>query len=350
MKTIILIGGFGTRLRPFTLHTPKPLLPILNRPFLHYQFELLKRHGFKDIVLCTSYRPEAFKRALGTGRRWGVKLEYVHETTPLGTGGAIKNAARHIRGTTLVLNGDVLNLMDLREFFHSHQRRGAEASIALTPVPDPTLYGLVELDGSGRVKRFLEKPSPDEVTVNTINAGAYLFEPSIFERIPAGRPCSIERETFPLLLKGGIPFYGYASHGYWLDIGSPEKYMKAHHDMLEGHTPFAPPGHKRDGVWLEEGAAIGPGLSIEGHAAVGRGSRLGRDVKLLGGVSIGPGCAVGDGAVLENVVILAGTAVGAGARLSGCVVGQKCTIGDSVSIGAGGHLGDRSVATSYSQL
>ena len=234
MIALILIGGAGTRLRPFTCDYPKPLLPVLNRPFLEYQFDVLKRHGVRDIVLCTAYKPGLFHRMLGDGRSRGLRLRWVHEDRPLGTGGAVKNAQSRIKETTLVLNGDILHTLDVSAFLRFHRRVRADLSIALTRVKDPTLYGLVETDPSGRVRRFLEKPSWDEIVTNAINAGAYLFEPSVVARIPPGVNYSLERSLFPHMLEDGARLFGYVSRGYWMDIGTVEKYLQVHIDILGG--------------------------------------------------------------------------------------------------------------------
>lgn len=331
MIAVILIGGQGTRLRPFTLETPKPLLPVLNKPFLRYQFEILKAHGIKDVVLCTSYHPEAFRRAFGDGRSLGLRLRYVHEKQPLGTGGAIKNAELHLRDTVLALNGDVLNTLDITSFLKFHRRRRAELTIALTRVKDPTLYGLVLTDEEGRIRKFLEKPSWDEVETNTINAGAYLFEPDLLGFIPPGIPFSLERTLFPELLDRRRRAYGYVTPGYWIDIGTVSKYLQVHLDILAGHTPFQPPGVSRHkGLLLGPGVRLGKELTVNGdggRAVLGAKTVVGDFARFSGNVCVGPNCTIGKGASLENCVVLAGTKIGDGARLEGCVVGSNCRIG-----------------------
>lgn len=354
MKAVILIGGLGTRLRPLTCDTPKPLLPVLNRPFLHYQFEILRRHGVREAVLCTSYRPDAFKRALGDGRRLGLKIRYVHETTPLGTGGALKNAERFVDGTSLVLNGDVLNALDITAFLRQHRRRRAALSIALTRVKDPTVYGVVELTGEGRVKRFLEKPSWDEVTTNTVNAGAYLVEPEVLARIPAGVPHSLERGLFPQLLAEGRAVYGFVSPGYWIDIGTVEKFLQVHLDLLEGAGGAKPPAGRRQGrLLLGAGARLGKEVAVEAGAGlvlVGPRTTVADFARFTGRVSLGAGCRVGRGAWLEDCVVLDGAVVGPGARLERCVVGARARVGANAVLRAGTALAGASVVEPYSQL
>lgn len=353
MKAILLIGGQGTRLRPFTVETPKPLLPVLNRPFLEYQLEILKRHGIRDLVMCTAYRHAAFRRAVGERRKDGLRVSFVNETAPLGTGGAVKNAERHVDGTTLVLNGDILNTLDIAAFLRAHRRARADATIALTRVKDPTLYGLVETGEDGRVKRFLEKPSWDEITCNTVNAGAYLFEPPVVDLIPPGVPYSLERGLFPTLLQKNRRVFGFVTPGYWMDIGTVEKYLQVHLDILTGRAPFKPAGlARRKTIFYGRAAFIGRDISHEGPGAVvlGPGSSLGPFVRLAGSVSIGEGCTIGQGAWLEDCVVLDGTRIGEGAQLKRCIVGHRCRVGPHTTLGPMRALGDDSVLAGFSQL
>jgi len=309
MLAVILIGGAGTRLRPFTCDTPKPLLPVVNIPFLQHQFAILKRHGVRDVVLCTHYRPELFRKALGDGRRLGMRLRYVHETSPLGTGGALKNAAGLTSETFIVLNGDVLNALDVTRFLKFHRKNRADVSIALTRVKDPTLYGLVETDDNGQIKKFLEKPSWDEIRTNTINAGAYIFEPGVLDYIPAKVNYSLERSLFPQLLLDSHRLFGFVTGGYWIDIGTVEKYLQVHLDILRGTTPFKAPAPRGSRVLL------------------GRGTKVADFVRFSGSVCVGARCSIGKGAQLENCVVLEGTQIGEGASLKGCIVGARCSIG-----------------------
>jgi mannose-1-phosphate guanylyltransferase len=339
MKAAILIGGQGTRLRPFTVNSPKPLLPVLNRPFLEYQFRVLRSHGVREVVLCTSYRAEDFSRAFGTGRRLGLKLRYVRETIPLGTGGALKNAEKHLAGhTSLILNGDVLNALDIRAFLRFHKARRAEISIALTRVKDPTQYGLVLTDEKGYVRRFLEKPSWDEVETNTINAGAYVFEPSVFSHLPAGKTYSLERGLFPERLADGAKLGGWVTPGYWIDIGTVQKYLQVHLDILEGRTPFKP------------GAGTRALKGIDGaRVAAGAGGRVAPFARFSGAVSLGRGVRIGRGASLTDCVVLDGAVIGDGARLERCVVGPNAVVGThsvlrpGAALAGGSRVGDYSV-------
>lgn len=349
MIALILIGGLGTRLRPFTCDIPKPLLPVVNRPFLEYQFSILKKHGIRDVVLCTSYKPEVFRKALGDGRALGLRLRYCHETRPMGTGGALKNAQHLLAGeTVLALNGDVLNALDVTAFLKQHRKNQADLSIALTRVKDPTLYGVVETAPSGRIRKFVEKPSWDELESNTINAGAYLFEPSVLSRVPPGVNYSLERSLFPQLLAERARLFGYVSGGYWIDIGTVEKYLQVHLDILSGQTPFGKKGlSKGTGVKIGRDVTMGRGT---GSIVLGRGTVVKDFARLSGHICVGQRCEIGKGASLEDCVVLDGTHVGDGARLERCVVGPGVRIGAHAVLGRGVALAGDSQVKPYSQL
>ena len=232
VQAVILAGGLGTRLRPLTLERPKPVVPLLNVPFLSYQLGLLGAHGVRDVILSISHRSEAIREIMARERLGAVRLRDVVERDPLGTAGGVRNAADLVDGRVVVMNGDVLTELDLTAMLQAHEARGAAATIYLMPVDNPTAYGLVELEPDGRVRRFLEKPGWEEVTTNTVNAGVYVLERDLLELIPKGEAYSMEREFFPLLLERGVPFYGFVSPGYWVDIGTPAKYFQAQQDLL----------------------------------------------------------------------------------------------------------------------
>ncbi len=355
MKAVILIGGKGTRLRPFTIDTPKPLLPVLNRPFLHYQFEILKAHGIKDVVLCTSYQSEAFRRSLGTGAAQGLRLKYVVERDPLGTGGALKNAQALLAPGEpfLVLNGDVLNTLDITAFLKQHRKLRAAVTIALTRVKDPTLYGLVKTDDGGRIKEFIEKPSWDEIESNTINAGAYIFDPETLAHIPRGVPFSLERQLFPHLLSHEGRVFSFVSTGYWIDIGTIERYRQVHMDILAGQTPFSAAGRKTGRLLLGPGVKLGKDLSFGGGAGqvvLGSGVSVGDFARFSGSVCVGPRCSVGKGAWLSDCVVLEGTKIGDGARLERCVIGAGCRIGAQAALTENTALAGGSEVRSFSVL
>ncbi len=310
MKAVILIGGKGTRLRPLTLETAKPLLPVVNRPFLRYQLDVLRGH-VDDVILCAA-DPRPFRRALGA-RIDGMRLTYLSEDRPLGTGGAVKNAERALAGEKefLVLNGDVLNNIDVTALVRAHRKGGRPATIALTRVADPTMYGLVRVGKSGAVSEFVEKPSMEEADVNTVNAGAYVFDSSVLTALKSV-PSSLERELFPSLLSDG-GLQSFESRGYWIDIGTLERYLQSHLDLLAGRALLSLP-------------KTTPSLD-GGRVAVGKGSVIDETVRFSGNVSVGASCRIGAGSVLRDCVLLDGVRVGENARLEGCIIGPRSRIG-----------------------
>src|ERR1700738_5353852 len=241
MKAILLAGGKGTRLRPLTIHTPKPIVPIFDRPFLQFQLDLLKQvPEIDEVILSLNYQPRRIEEILGDGGETGLGLKYVVEPVPLGTAGAVRYAGESLHESVVVFNGDVLTQVDLAAVIALHRERSAKATIVLTPVENPAAYGLVETDTRGNIQRFLEKPKPDEITCDTINAGIYVLEPETFDRIPKETPLSIERSFFPSLIERHESVIDYGSRGYWIDIGTPEKYMQVHRDIMDGRYHAAP--------------------------------------------------------------------------------------------------------------
>jgi mannose-1-phosphate guanylyltransferase len=323
------------RLRPLTLARPKPVVPLLNVPFLAYQLDLLRRHGITDVILSCSFMVEEVRRVMGDGAAWGVRLRYAVETEPLGTGGGVRNAVglldesgdgRAADGLVVVLNGDVLTDADVTAMLAFHAARRAAATIYLFPVPDPTPYGLVELGEHGRVRRFLEKPDPSEITTNTINAGIYLLDRALLTRMPEGRVVSIEREFFPGLLADGVPVFGWVPDHYWLDIGNPEKYRQGQLDLMAGKL-VAPIVPAADGEGVVAPCVVGPGTRLA------PGARVGPDAV------IGEQCVVGADAVIEGAVLWDCVEVGDGAVLRDCIVASGARIGARADIGPGVVLG-----------
>ena len=315
VKAVLLTGGRGTRLRPLTLDTPKPLMPVVNRPFLRYQLEVLRGH-VDEVIVCAA-DPGPFARAL-RARAAGLRLRYLSEDQPLGTGGAVRNAAPLLarESEALVLNGDVLNNLDVAGFLRAHRKARARATIALTRVPDPTLYGLVETAAGGRIARFVEKPSPDEAVGNLINAGAYIFDRSIWDSLKPG-PSSLERDFFPSVIESG-GLFSFESKGYWIDIGTIDRYLQVHLDLLGGRTGLPLPKTR-------------PSLD-GGRVALGEGARVDDTACFSGNVSVGPRCVISAGAVLRDCVVLEGTRIGPNARVERCVVGPRCRVGERASL------------------
>ncbi len=352
MRAVILVGGEGTRLRPLTLTCPKPIVPLLNIPFLHYQLAWLRQHGVRDVVLACSYGVTRIREVMGDGSALGVTLHYALEPEPLGTAGALRNAADPGDGPLVVLNGDILTDLNLTAMSRLHERCAAQATIALTPVEDPTRYGLVETDPDARILKFLEKPAREQITVNTINAGVYILDRRLLELIPKGRVVSVEREFFPELVAREVPFFGYVARAYWLDIGSLDKYRQAQVDLLAGtvKTEIRPPGTKRGSLWIGEESVISPEARLAGPAVIGRRARLASDCRVEPFTVLGDGTSVERGSYLEGTVLWQGVYVGPGARLSRCVIADQCRIGANAEIGPGTVLGSGSVVPDGTRL
>src|SRR5687768_14175485 len=296
MKAILLAGGKGTRLRPLTIHTPKPIVPIFDRAFLHYQIDLLKQvPEIDEVILSLNYQPRRIEEMFGDGAGTGVRIRYVVEPAPLGTGGAIRYAAQGITDTIVVFNGDVMTAVDVNGVVQMHRERGAKATIVLTPVDNPTAYGLVETHADGSVKQFLEKPSAEEITCDTINAGIYVLEPDTFDRIPKDVAYSIERGYFPSLIERGDTFVAYIDRGYWIDIGTPEKYVQVHHDMFDGKFSGGVFGSANRLQPIVSGEArIDDGAELEGPCFIDAGAHVKK------GATIGPYTVLGRGALVEE--------------------------------------------------
>jgi mannose-1-phosphate guanylyltransferase len=339
VQAVILAGGAGTRLRPLTLGCAKPVVPLLNRPFLAYQLALLREHGIIDVILACSYRVDDVRRALGDGSALGVRLRYAVEGEPLGTGGGLKNAADLREGTLVVLNGDVLTDADLSAMRRFHEARGSRTTLYLTRVPDPRAYGLVELETDGRLRAFREKPAPPEaVTAAAINAGIYMIDAGLLPRIPPGRMVSIEREFFPALIADGVPAFGWVANAYWRDIGSPAAYRAAQIDLLDGRvrTVLRPAGDEGgQGRWLGSGGRRAADARVQAPSVLGAGVVLERGAVVGPHTVIGDGSTIGAGARVAGAILWPGVRVGAGAVLRDCVVGAGARIGARAAIGPG---------------
>ena len=338
MQALILAGGEGTRLRPLTSTIPKPVVPLANQPFISFMIEWLARHGVDQVILSCGFLAEGVRQVLGEGESIGIPIRYVEEPTPLGTGGALRYAGELLDERFLMLNGDVLADFDLSAVIAGHERTGARATIALYQVEDPSMYGLVRMNSDGTVSEFLEKPSPEERSTNLINAGAYVLERSILEEMaPPGTNISIERELFPKLVGRGL--YGVVSEGYWLDIGTPDRYLQATFDILEGTVQTDLGRRLEDGRRvLADGATVGG--RVIAPALVGAGSTVAAGAIVGGRVALGPGVSVGAGAHVENSVVLEGANIGAHTRISGSIVGPRVTIGEHCHLDTGVVLGE----------
>jgi len=343
VQAVILVGGEGTRLRPLTSTVPKPVVPLVDRPFIAYMLEWLGRHGIDDVVMSCGFLATAVRNVLGDGSQYGLRLRFVEEPEPRGTAGALKYAEELLDERFLMLNGDVLTDIDLSAQMAQHEETGAVGTLALVPVEDPSAYGLVRMEPDGAVREFVEKPSPDQVDTNLVSAGAYVLERSVVDLVPPDVNYSIEREIWPRLIGQGL--YGFAAEAYWLDIGTPDRYLQATFDIIEGtvetavrdrlgesflsvddgaevHGRVVPPAIIERGARAAEGAQVGP-LAVIGHdAVVDAGAVVERAVILQG-------AQVDEHAHVRDAVVSAGARIGARTHVTGSAV-----LGEGVTIGA----------------
>ncbi len=358
MQAVILVGGEGTRLRPLTSTVPKPVVPLVDRPFVSYMLEWLCSHGIDDVIMSCGFLATSVRNVLGDGSAYGVRLRFVEEPDPRGTAGALKFAESMLDERFLMLNGDVLCDIDLSEQIAQHERTGATATLALVSVDDPSAYGLVHLEEDRSVRDFVEKPSPDRSEggaagsgpasrggrgpnpgkyTNLISAGAYVLERKVLELVPSGRNASIEREVWPRLIGAGL--YGFPSESYWLDIGTPARYLQGTFDILEGNVSTAVGERLGDSYMAVSpaaevrGRAIPPAV-IEAGAVVAEGAHVGSLVVLGHDVRIGAGSSI------ERAVIFNGTHIGENCTLRDCIVAAGCRIGAGTHIGEGAVLGE----------
>jgi mannose-1-phosphate guanylyltransferase len=337
VQALILAGGEGTRLRPLTSTVPKPVVPLVDRPFITYMLEWLKRHGVDDVVMSCGYMASGVRNVLGDGTQFGLRIRYVEEPRPLGTGGAVKFAQPLLDERFLMLNGDVLTDMDLTAQIAQHERTGARATIALIAVEDPSRYGLVRIDAERRVEEFLEKPSSDQIDTDLINAGAYVLEREVLDALEPEVNISIEREVFPRLVGAGL--YAFPQQGYWLDIGTPATYLQATFDILE-RTVSTTVGERLGTSYLEvaddveaEGRIIPPALAGSG-CRVAAGARVGSQAVL------GQGVRIGADTIVESAVVLNGADVGPRCTLRHCIIGPGARVGENTHVEGGVVLGE----------
>ena len=321
MRALVLVGGEGTRLRPLTLTQPKPALALVDRPFIRYLVDWVGRHGIDEVIMACGFRAEDLREALGDAVPGGPSIVYIEEDEPLGTAGPIRLAAEAglLDERFLVLNGDLLADLDLTALQRAHEETGAVTTLALYPVEDPSSYGLVRRREGGEVAGFLEKPDPAEIDTDEVNAGAYVIEPSVIDLIPAGRPVSIEREIFPKLVGHGL--YGLRLDGYWMDIGTPERYLQASWDIIEGtvQTELEEIG----GPWIAAGAHVSDAATVSARAVLRSGTRI------------------DDGAMISGSVLLDGCSVGADASVIDSILAQRVEVGDGATVSAGSVIGER---------
>jgi len=352
MKAILLAGGKGTRLRPLTIHTPKPIVPIFDRPFLHYQLDLLKQvPEIDEVVLSLNYQPRRIEEIFGDGGESGLGIKYVVEPAPLGTAGAVRYAGESLRESVVVFNGDVLTQVDLAAVIALHRERKAKATIVLTPVENPAAYGLVETDATGNIQRFLEKPTPDQITCDTINAGIYVLEPETFDRIPKDTPWSIERSFFPSLIERQETFIAYVYRGYWIDIGTPDKYMQVHRDIMDRRYRAAPFAQAASSTaWVAPKARIEDGVTLEGPCFIDEGTVIKTGARIGPYTVIGRHCHVEEHAVVDHSIVWANSRISQEAVVRRSILGRHCHIGRNATVEDHVVLGDKSVITDYSRV
>ncbi len=326
VDAVVLVGGQGTRLRPLTLSAPKPMLPTAGLPFLTHLLSRIAAAGIEHVVLGTSYKSEVFEAEFGDGSKLGLQMEYVTETTPMGTGGGIANLKSRLRHeTAMVFNGDVLSGADLRSLLEDHESKGADVTLHLVRVGDPRAFGCVPTDEDGVVTAFLEKTQ--DPPTDQINAGCYVFRRDVIDLIPTDRPVSVEREVFPALLSNGRRVCGYVDATYWRDMGTPEDFVRGSADLVRGIAPSPALGGHRGESLVHDGAAVAPGVLVIGGSVVGRGAEIGPRARLDGAV-IFDGVQVEAGAVIERSII------GFGARIGPRALVRDGVIGDGAEIGA----------------
>lgn len=322
---VILVGGKGTRLRPLTVSTPKPMLPTAGVPFLSHLLARIKAAGITHVVLGTSFKAEVFEDYFGDGADLGLEIEYVAEDKPLGTGGGIRNVYDKLRANTvMVFNGDVLGGTDLGGILDAHHAKNADLTMHLVRVPDPRAFGCVPTDAEGRVSAFLEKT--EDPPTDQINAGCYVFRRELIGEIPADRVVSVERETFPRLLEEGRRVFGYVDNAYWRDMGTPSDFVRGSSDLVRGIAPSPLLEGKTGECLVDESAGVSDGALLLGGTVIGRGTEVGAgcrldDTVVFDGVTIEPG------AVIEDSIIGHGARIGANARITGCVIGEGTQIG-----------------------
>lgn len=343
MKALILAGSKGVELLPLTANVPKPVVHVGNIPFIFYQLDSLKRAGVKEVVLSLSYLPRRIKDILGDGANYGMVIRYAVETVPLGTAGALRNAADMLEQKVIVMNGDILTSLDLGKVIREHQHKHAQVTLVTGRAANPSHFGVVNLDARGTVTDFTEKPRDRMLPRDQVNVGIYVFNASVLSRIPADTHYTLERDLFPRLIETGVPIHAFCTNDYWTDIGDPAGYLQANLDVIAGKValpkffglyekqPVTAPANSRidDKSLIDPSCMIKPGVDIENSV-------------------IGPNCRIEDGVMIRDSVLLQGTRVKAGASLRYCIVGKHCVVGEGVSVTRGAVFGDKSTVTDYS--
>lgn len=336
----ILIGGEGTRLRPLTICKPKALVPVVNKPLLSHILNWLKKYGIKEVIFILYYQKDKLKKVFGDGSKFGLTIKYVEEDLPRGTGGALKKASYLIKDTIVVINGDILTDINIRDVANFHRKNKANLTITLVPVDDPTAYGLVKVNNNGEIIQFLEKPSWEEISQErNINAGIYIIEPHIIKKIPENKTYSLERELFPKLIRER--FYGYkvldnksSKEIYWIDIGTPDKYMQANHNILEGKFK----------VDISKKSFLGPNIIIGDHCIIEKNAQI-EEFTIIGN-----NCKIAKNVYIERSILWDNIVVEEDSKLVDCIIADNCKIGKFSRISKKTILGCCTVISPYSIL
>ena len=341
MKAVVMAGGEGTRLRPLTSNQPKPMVPIVGKPCMEHILELLRRHGFTDVIVTLAFLPQAIRSYFADGEAMGLAIEYSVEETPLGTAGSVRLASGKLDDTVLVISGDALCDIDLTELVAAHRAKGASVTIGLKSVENPLEFGIVVTDDDGRVERFLEKPSWGQVFSDTINTGIYVIEPEVLKHVPDDRPYDFSKELFPLLLEMGRPIYGHVCAGYWQDIGNLDQYREANLDALERRLDLEVKGIRlRGNIWIGEGVELADLGAIEGPAFIGDNVRVAPGATVGASTVLGNNVTLREGARVTRSVVDASTHVGRSALVEGAILGRACDVRDHARVHEAVAIGD----------
>jgi mannose-1-phosphate guanylyltransferase / phosphomannomutase len=341
MKSVVMAGGQGTRLRPLTSNQPKPMVPVANKPMMEHVVELMKKHGLTETVVTLQFLPTIIKNYFDDGSDWGMSINYVTEESPMGTAGGVLNARAFLDRTFLVVSGDALTDIDLTSAARFHRKTGSKVTIVLKSVDNPLEFGLVICDPDGRITKFLEKPGWGEVFSDTINTGIYIIEPEVLDFIPEDRPYDFSKELFPRLLEEGWPLYGYVAEGYWCDVGNLEQYVSAHRDILDGKVDISMSGHKlENGIWMGDGVEIDDSVEVSGPVLIGNHVRVEPNTKIREYTVLGDNVVVKTDNFLHRSVFMDNTYVGPSCHIRGAVVSRNCDIKAGVRIDEGSVIGD----------
>jgi mannose-1-phosphate guanylyltransferase/phosphomannomutase len=343
MKAVVMAGGEGSRLRPLTINRPKPMVPLVNKPVMVHIMDLLKKHDITDVVVTLQYMADRVQDYFGDGSAIGMKVNYSIEEVPLGTAGSVKNAQEYLDETFIVISGDALTDFDLGAIIADHKAKKAKATLTLYRVPDPLEYGVVIVNGDGRIQEFQEKPSWGEVISDTVNTGIYVLEPQVLDYFEAGKMFDFSKDLFPILLEESAPLYGHVSEGYWCDVGNIQEYVRASNDLLEGRVDLESIGKEiGGGVWCGEDVEIAPDAQLYGPLYLGEG------VKIKGGVLVQGPSVIRDYTVVDNrahvdrSIIWRNAYIGEGVELRGAIVGRQCRVRRGAVIFEGAVVGDMS--------